>query len=206
LCYNVGVIVDGTVDAHSLTDLWDRRWPECPPFAHWLRGCYADRWVRFHSLPNSKRYPATEPEYIEVLHRHNTVLSHLDPGRNLVVVSTEWTATPSTTPQMWPRRAEIAPAAVHWRTLIEDPGEEPDSRSYTQLYVEARAWQPGIVDDVLRPVADDEISGVILAPADLRWLYHPYDGGADVIASTAAQRDMLKEHHRPWLSKHRHGL
>ncbi|GAA1516621.1 hypothetical protein GCM10009677_57390 [Sphaerisporangium rubeum] len=34
---------------------------------------------------------------------------------------------------------------------------------------------------MLRAVTDDEISNVLLGPANLRWLYHPYDGGIDVI-------------------------
>ncbi|WP_446687042.1 DUF3885 domain-containing protein [Planotetraspora thailandica] len=70
------------------------------------------------------------------------------------------------------------------------------------MYAETRPWRRGIVDTLLRAVADDEISGVILGPPDLRWPYHPYDGGADVILSTRAERDALKERHRAWLSRH----
>ena len=48
-------------------------------------------------------------------------------------------------------------------------------------------------------MADDEIAYAIIAPLDLRWLYHPYDGGADVIASTVRDRDVLKDRHADWL-------
>ncbi len=126
---------DSALDPATMTDLWDRRWRECPPFAHWLRDHYPDRWVRFHSLPESKRYPDDEAECAET-----------------------------------------------------------------------RPWRPGVVDELLRAVADDEIAGVILGPPDLRWLYHSYDGGADVIAPTRAERDALKERHRDWLSAHPLGL
>lgn len=197
---------DTAVDPATMTDLWDRRWPECPPFAHWLRDHYRDRWVRFHGLPESKRYPDDEAEYAVVLGRHHTVLSELDPGPHLLVITAEWTDTPATTPQRWPRRSEVAPAAWHWRTLLEDPDDDPRYRSYTQLYAETRPWRPGVIDELLRAVADDEIAGVILGPSDLRWLYHPYDGGADVIAPTRAERDALKKRHRDWLSAHPLGL
>ncbi|WP_405087873.1 hypothetical protein [Microbispora sp. NBC_01389] len=200
------MIPNGVLDPLALSQLWDRQWPECPPFAYWLRGHYPDRWVRFHSLPESKRYPDNEAEYAIVLGRHYTVLSDLDPGPDLLVITAEWTDTPATTPQQWPRRSEVAPAAQHWQTLIEEPDEDPDFRSYTQLYTETRPWQPGIIDTLLRAVADDEIRGVILGPSDLRWLYHPYDGGADVILPTRAERDALKERHRAWLSDHPAGL
>ncbi|MBX6386610.1 MAG: hypothetical protein IRZ07_27155 [Microbispora sp.] len=103
-------------------------------------------------------------------------------------------------------RPEVAPAAEHWQTLIEEPGEDPEFRSYTQLYAETRPWRPGVIDTLLRAVADDEIGGVILGPSDLRWLYHPYDGGADVILPTRGERDALKERHPAWLSPHPSGL
>jgi hypothetical protein len=196
------VILNGAVEPQALSQLWDRKWPECPPFAHWLPGHYPDRWVRFHSLPESKRYPDSEAEYAIVLDRHYTVLSELNPGSDLLIITAEWTDTPETTPQRWPRRSEVAPTSRHWRTLIEEPDEEPDFRSYTQLYAEARPWQPGTIDILLRAVADDEINGVLLGPPDLGWLYHPYDGGADVILSTRAERDELKARHHTWLSDH----
>ncbi|MEU6409518.1 hypothetical protein [Microbispora sp. NPDC046933] len=46
----------------------------------------------------------------------------------------------------------------------------------------------------------------LLGPLDARWLYHPYDGGADVIGPTRAARDALKGRHRDWLSAHSLGL
>ncbi|WP_435828800.1 DUF3885 domain-containing protein [Saccharopolyspora shandongensis] len=47
----------------DLFGLWQRRWPLCPPLAAGLKHAYRDRWVRFHSLPGSKRYPDTADEY-----------------------------------------------------------------------------------------------------------------------------------------------
>ena len=35
------------------------------------------RWVRFHSLPGSKRYAENEAEYACVLSRHNVVIGEL---------------------------------------------------------------------------------------------------------------------------------
>jgi hypothetical protein len=45
---------------------------------------------------------------------------------------------------------------------------------------------------LLRYVANDHTQDVILAGQDLSWLYHPYDGGADVITASAQQRDILR--------------
>ncbi|WP_320066025.1 hypothetical protein, partial [Micromonospora sp. RTGN7] len=159
--------------AQRLTELWEQRWPESPPFAHLLRSHYPNQWIRFHSLPGSKRYAGDEAEYEILLHRHYTVLTQLDPSADIVVITSEWTESAATTPQRWPRRSEIAPEAWHWRTLLENPDEDAEYHSYTQLYAEAIPWRAGAMDILLRAVADDELANVILAPIDLRWLYHP---------------------------------
>lgn len=44
-----------------LTD-WDSWLPGCEPIGHHLRRAFAERWVRFHSLPGSKRYPESDAE------------------------------------------------------------------------------------------------------------------------------------------------
>ncbi|BCJ76461.1 hypothetical protein CS0771_60050 [Catellatospora sp. IY07-71] len=189
----------------ALTDLWEQQWPECPPMAYLLRSRYPDRWVRFHSLPGSKRYPDNEDEYGTVLDRHYTVLDQLGAGPLVLVITTEWTDTEELTPQRWPRRAEVAPRAHHWRTFVEDP-EDPEYRTFHQLYVEALQWTPQCIDGLLRAVADDELANVMVAPLDLHWLYHPYDGGADVVLPAREQRDELKHRYRDWLSDHPSGL
>ncbi|MGI5285038.1 DUF3885 domain-containing protein [Nonomuraea polychroma] len=62
------------------------------------------------------------------------------------------------------------------------------------------------LDALLHAVADDLCSGVIIMDTDLRRVYHPYDGGADVIMADAGERDQLKAAHVGWLPRNRHGL
>ncbi|TVZ93526.1 hypothetical protein FB157_106248 [Streptomyces sp. BK340] len=50
------------LDRDLLSALWQRQYSKGSPIAHELRTAYGDRWVRFHSLPGSKRYPETEDE------------------------------------------------------------------------------------------------------------------------------------------------
>lgn len=74
------------------------------------------------------------------------------------------------------------------------------------LYVSVASPGRSNLDRFSRAVADDRIAYAIIAPLDLRWVYHPYDGGADVIAPTAHDRDVLKNRHADWLSAHPAGL
>jgi hypothetical protein len=57
------VRMNGTIEVGALTELWRRRWPDSRPVADELRDTEHKRWVRFHSLPESKRYPDDEAEY-----------------------------------------------------------------------------------------------------------------------------------------------
>lgn len=194
------------LDPVALTATWSQRWPECLPVAHELKNHYPQRWVRFHSLPESRRYPRTEDEYATVLMRHRTVLGRLSGGSKFLVVTTEWSESEAPASPLSPRRAEVAPRAQHWRTFAEDAGMNPDEQIYMQLYVESLGLDSPELDPLLRAVADDELANVIMASPGLGWLYHPYDGGADVILPTHEQRDALRVEYRSWLSNHPAGL
>jgi hypothetical protein len=182
----------------SLTAAWRTRWGG-RPVAYELRRRHADRWVRFHSLPESKRYAATANEYETILDRHDRLLAELGADEGLYVIAGYFEDADGA---VMPDRRH--PGAVSWLTI------EPDDRSFFEialrLYAGVTSHDRRTLDPLLRGVADDEISYVIIAPLDLRWLYHPYDGGADIIAPTAHDRDALKDRHADWLSAHPAGL
>ncbi|MFF8589067.1 hypothetical protein [Streptomyces althioticus] len=182
----------------ALTELWQRRWPLCLPVGHKIRGPYRDVWVRFHSLPESKRYPEDESEYAVVLERYNTVLDELFAGTEVYVITPVWTSEPAV--------PASRPGGGHWQSLLakDDPDEE--FRTYCHLFVSHRPWEHGCIDETLREIADDELAGVLVTDTQLRRIYHPYDGGADVFLPTPQERDRLRDRHATWLSGHPLGL
>lgn len=188
----------------ALSALWWRQWPECPPLAYELKNIYAHRWVRFHSLPGSKRYADDENEYATLLHRHNTVLDEFFTGQRVHIVTATYGAGEETIelsavgdPHM------LNPGSRPWTTLRE---EDPDTARIIHLHVREQPWRSGMADPLLRAVADDGCSDVIIMDTALRRLYHPYDGGADCIVESTEERDRLKAVHPDWLSRHPRGL
>jgi len=140
-----------------------------------------------------------------VLHRHNTVLDELfaqggdeigEPRAIVITCSWSTDAQPAHPDRVVYQR-ETTPE--YWRSL-EDDG------SWTHLWVHDCVWSPGRLDDLLLDVAFDRTAGVVISTGSLAWLYHPYDGGADVIAPTGNSRDNLRSAHAPWLSTHPSGL
>jgi len=194
----------GVVDTVGLSRLWDERWPGCSKLPYELRAA-RDRWVRFHTLPDSKRYPGTEEEYEIVLARHKAVLAELVAGPELLVVTAGYSDSPQPQePGRSPETVAVHPDATYWTSIGID--DEPGFESWMHLYVSQVVWRPGILDPLLRQVADDVIANVLIADIGLQWLYHPYDGGMDVILPSPGERDALHDKHRDWLSRHPAGL
>ena len=182
----------------GLTNLWQQRWSRCPPVGYKLRDPYRDVWVRFHSLPQSKRYAEDESEYTVVLERYNTVLDELFAGADVYIITPFWTT-----------EAEVpsgTPGTVYWQSLLVQDDPDPEFRTYCHLFAVRRPWQRGCIDDLLRDTADDTVAGILITDTRMQRIYHPYDGGADVFLTTTEERDRMRNRHADWLSSHPSGL
>jgi hypothetical protein len=183
---------------------WQAEYPACPAIPYLLRDAYPERWVRFHSLPNSKRYAENEAEYRIILHRHNTVLDHLaKQDAPLLFISTEFGETTNPIRGDSPLVELDSSARCIW-TFKADPGD--DENYYRHLFLSDWKWKPGIFDSILRLVADWKIVDTMIVCTDRKWIFHPYDGGADFILPNPSERDELKSCFSDWLSRHPRGL
>lgn len=139
-----------------------------------------------------------------LLHRYNTVLGELFAGERVHIVTAGY--GPSGKPIEFFGGCDphaLNPGSEFWTTLRD---EDPARDTFVHLYVSERPWESGLIDPLLRAVADDGGVDVIITDTGLRRLYHPYDGGADCILETTEERDWLKAAHRDWLSGHPGGL
>lgn len=191
-------------EGRRLSELWQVEWPERRPISYELRG--HDRWVRFHSLPESKRYADNESEYLELLRRHRAVLTDLATSTltsDVLVVTASWSGGPTPMPRSAPLAA-VFPDAVWWESHCTD--DDPDFPIWAHLWLDQCTLDDPRLETLLRIVADDQTRDVLLIDPDLRWLYHPYDGGGDVHATTREQRDELKARYASWLPTNEAGL
>ena len=110
---------------------------------------------------------------------------------SLVVVAADWGARDLATgtskkhlPEAWP-----------WRVVRDDFDPEAGP---TYCWVQWGLDEGGL-DALLLSAAEDE-AHFLLAEPHLDWLYCPYDGGVDVLLSSTAKRDELRDRHGDWLS------
>jgi hypothetical protein len=202
------LLVNSPLDPDALAAFdaaWRSRWAEARPLGYELRDTASATWVRFHSLPESKRYADDEAEYAELLSRHFALLTDLGiSDEGLYAVTASWSRGPA--PIERQRKVVAAfPKAAYWHSFAYDT-DDPDDWLWIHLYVSSVDVDAPELSTLLRLVADEKTWGVIIAPPDAEWLYHPYDGGGDVIAPDTVTRDRLREKHSAWLSGHAEGL
>jgi hypothetical protein len=186
---------------------WNKWFPKCEPIAHHLRAAFIERWVRFHSLPESKRYPADEQEFAAVLGRHNRIIENLaDPGEVVVLLTTGYSES-SDPVRLDEAFSALDPHASPWRTVpmhqVDGDFCEP---CYWHIFTSEWQWRPHTFDALVRLVADDVLANIMIVAGDCRWLLHPYDGGMDVILESTRRRDEMKSKHQDWLSPRDDGL
>ena len=187
-------------------EFWNNTFDGMPPVAHELKIQFADRWVRFHSLPESKRYPETEAEYQEVLSRHNQVLSELCSScSDVYIVAPEYSSVLEPKPP-GPELEGVLQNPEYWQSVpMHDPEEGEEFHSYWHLYYECAKWESGSLDRIFKQVANDELRNIMVINPTLGWVFHPYDGGADVILQNESKMQQLKNKFKGWLSAYASG-
>jgi hypothetical protein len=185
-------------------EYWDSTYGDCSPIGYLLRNALPERWVRFHSLPESKRYADDESECLIILERQNAVLSALSPrNADLVFISCGYSESVD------PSRTEaelnvVDPTAQFWRTIVQN--EEDDYKNYWHPFMSVWPWTTGAFDSILRLVADNTIAHTLIVNPKDHWVFHPYDGGVDVILRSVDERNQLKRKFQAWLSQRSDGL
>ncbi len=73
--------------------------------------------------------------------------------------------------------------------------EENENEMYYDIYIKTEKWKNGKRDEILKAIADDEISAMFVSPSK-KCVIAPYDGGVDVIVDSTEKRDKMKDKYR----------
>lgn len=184
---------------------WRSHYGDCPPVGFLLRESFPTRWFRIHSLPEAKRYAETARELVTVLTRQNTIASDLLGADSPAVL----VASPSHTPVLVrPARGERQFSRLPLEPLMiltegDVDGKTPWSIPLSSVRIH---WQAGALDDVLADVANDLLKPFAVVSSTTARVFAPYDGGADLILASEAERDEFRMKYEAWLSPHPSGL
>lgn len=186
-------------------DYWNKEYPESFPINHELKWVYPDRWFRIHSLPKSKRYAESAGEYNIILDRQNQLINDMV-GEESEIIILFGLCTNDTTNDNY---KELTNFREFQKVLTIDfhkeRPEENENEMYYDIYVKTENWKNGKRDEILKAIADDEISAMFVSPSK-KCVIAPYDGGVDVIVDSTEKRDKLKDKYRDWLSYREDGM
>lgn len=131
----------------ALTQQWLKKLPGSRPISHELRTALPDRWIRFHSLPESKRYADNEPAYLEILRRHHGALEALPGGNDILVMTSSGSLGVAVVERPVSVEA-LAANSWYWDTIIV---EQDDNLVFcTHRWVETLNRNDGRLDQLLR--------------------------------------------------------
>jgi hypothetical protein len=188
------------IDPAEFCSRWDAWHPDAVPVG-WILRQDGDRWLRIHSLPESKRYPDTDAERQLLLARHNAVADAIIGDDPCVLLGFDYHGRDHLPPghRLRPWLADAPPVM----RLV--PGDDDQDAEPTSIFADFVTWRPGAFDALLLDVADDRLRLLLL-----NWtngaVYAPYDGGADLIWSTETERDAARARYAAWLSREDTGL
>jgi hypothetical protein len=186
-------------------DYWNKEYKESLPINHELKMAYPDRWLRIHSLPESKRYAENEGEYRIILDRQNQLINDLIGEESEIAISFglyRWDLTND-------NYKELTDFGEFQKVLrIDLQKERPkeyEDETYYDIYVKTESWKNGSRNEILKAIADDEIRAMFVSPSN-KCVIAPYDGGVDVIVDSTEKRDKLKAKYVSWLSDREDGM
>lgn len=170
-----------------------------------LREDGAKHWLRFHSLPASKRYADTDEERSILLARQNGLAEEVLGDQpcwlvqaHCVLLGGERDVADRHDPFRATREWKLELA---FEFLVDD-GE--DVRSW-RAYASQVHWSPGRFDDLLLSVAEETAGPTLWMGVDGA-IFAPYDGGIDLFLPDDVQVQQLAARHPDWLSQHPLGL
>ncbi len=182
----------------ELTYNWNKSFNNFLPIAYELKNKFNESWFRIHTLPDSKRYPENESEYAEILKRHNLILSDLfEENHSLIVVSMGGNSYKESISQNEVMK-NLGFQKNFWMSINVSDENDEESYFWNMSYDEIN-FSGNSFDNLLRLIADEEILDVMFFSIERNIVYHPYDGGADIILVNSKLRDKYKEKYKDWL-------
>jgi len=185
-------------------DWWTAEFAEIAPIGHALRVRLHEKWVRFHSLPESKRYAEDVAEHVELLKRHLAVANELfEMGERVYLFRSRFEERKL----KGRRRHQVAGRQLREEMVRLPTGlaEDGDDAEHYCVRALVTAWIPDFFNILTRQVADWEESGIALVSPSSKNIYCPYDGGMDVFVYSQSPSS-LESKFRSWMSNRVDGL
>lgn len=177
------------------SDRWRQHYGNAPPLSFALREAFPERWLRFHALPGSRRYPNSDADRTGILLRANTLASEtLGEGAC-------WLVQPGAPELGWPVETANSWSRYNLSHIATYEHDEVAWPAYTA----PTSFRHGAYDDLLLDVAENRAFRTLWV-AENGHTFAPYDGGFDIFMNSRSDLDPMRSRHIKWLPDTPSGL
>jgi len=189
------------MNKEEFNHFWKEEYPEAYPINHTLKEVYSDRWIRIHSLPESKRYAETEAEYQIIFDRQNQLIN------DLIGIGSEFVISFGlyTLDMYNDNYKKLTDFKEFSKVQTIDLSDDYEDKMHLDIFIKKDVWKSDAKNEILKAIADDEIRVMFICHSK-KCIVAPYDGGVDIIVDTTEHRDNLKEKYKDWLSEREDGM
>ena len=184
---------------------WNTNFKETIPLYFTFREAFPERWLRIHSLPESKRYADSESEMKILLCRQNQVFSdEIKENDDIYLVRDEYFINTGEIEDEFDFYPEYNFQKISVIKL-NDYYNDYEENEKLNILVTKDKWKKNHFNKLLEDIAND-VSMVFFISIKRKIIFAPYDGGMDIIYQNEQQRNFYKEIYKNWLSKRDDGL
>lgn len=203
LCLEWTVAGPGPNLPAMLPSIWSDHY-DVSPFGYLLRQAYPSRWLRIHSLVDSKRYVTNDSDRDCLLMRQELVGREIMPvGTQAVLLMTRWdTEEASPLERRTFEGCGVGEFVCLANQLVPSGG---DAEGEYAVWTRDSEWCVEVERQLLLRIADDQNRALWLNPVTGE-VFAPYDGGVDIIVHSQRRRDGLAQQFSAWLSPYPSGL
>jgi hypothetical protein len=175
---------------------WKHNFKKCPPINYLFKVYYTDRWLRIHSLPDSKRYADTAAEWDVLFGTQNTILEDIFEDDNSVCLFTGvYSSAEITFAENNFSNNEFLKAfdfkALEKIDLYAISKDYCEKNTFFTPYFVSILFKKNNYNELLKAIANDGIRAFFLS-SKTNTIIAPYDGGVDIIYKDTQTRDFYK--------------
>lgn len=178
----------------------DHNYSESNLISHELKNLYPTRWLRIHSLPDSKRYAKSEDETQRILTRQNKIISEIIGEKSeIIIVMGLYEEEPS---NKVPKISSKYGFFEYYQSINihQIYPKQYENNIYYNTFFRTDLWRQNSQNELLRDIAKDKSRAMFICIKS-NCIVAPYDGGMDIIVDSQKKRNLLKIKYKDWLSK-----
>ncbi|MFY8067222.1 MAG: hypothetical protein RSE15_01500 [Flavobacterium sp.] len=179
---------------------WNSNFNQTIPLSYLFKEVYHERWLRFHSLPDSKRYPESDIEMNIILQRYNQIFSEIyNENEEIYLVHTNITHNDEKFELLNFHPELNFKKSCSFKLEMYFPNDF-DNDAILEVFVSRKCWNLISYNEILKEIVND-ISRFFFISLDSKIIVAPYDGGIDIILKSETDKAILTKKYKNWISK-----